>query len=189
MFEITQEIEEHFDSSLRIKAEATVEAIALSKSIQIGEPDQQIELAKASGWGTLTDIWVGANHQGNTWQYRCYERLCQLLTSAEIQAAKSATATAYQTSFEVIHAMWELLAAIGFTGGSIIEPACNTLSFMGCQPQNMRIRSQWVGVELDPTFAQIARLLYPEAQIYAQGFEKVSLSDSSFDLAIGNWRD
>ena len=45
----------------------------------------------------------------------------------------------------------------------------------------MRIKSQWVGVELDPTFAQIARLLYPEAQIYAQGFEKVSLSDSSFD--------
>jgi hypothetical protein len=77
--------------------------------------------------------------------------------------------------------MWDLLAAIGFTGGSILEPACNTLSFMGCQPQNMRIRSQWVGVELDPTFAQIARLLYPEAQIYAQGFEKVSLSDSSFD--------
>ena len=105
MFEITQEIEEHFDSSLRIKAEATVEAIALSKSIQIGEPDQQIELAKASGWGTLTDIWVGANHQGNTWQYRCYERLCQLLTTAEIQAAKSATATAYQTSFEVIRAI------------------------------------------------------------------------------------
>ena len=95
MFEITQEIEEHFDCSLRIKAEATVEAIALSKSIQIGEPAQQIELVKASGWGTLTDIWVGANHQGNTWQYRCYERLCQLLTTAEIQAAKSATATAY----------------------------------------------------------------------------------------------
>jgi len=42
MFEITPEIE------------ATVEAIALSKSIQIGEPDQQIELAKASGWGTLS---------------------------------------------------------------------------------------------------------------------------------------
>jgi len=70
---------------------------------------------------------VGANHQGNTWQYRCYERLCQLLTTAEIQAAKSATATAYQTSFEVIRAMWDLLAAIGFTGGSILEPACNTL--------------------------------------------------------------
>ncbi|WP_242016672.1 hypothetical protein [Pseudanabaena cinerea] len=79
-------------------------AIALSKSIQIGEPDHQIELVKASGWGTLTDIWVGANHQGNIWQYRCYERLCQLLTTAEIQAAKSATATAYQTSFEVIRA-------------------------------------------------------------------------------------
>jgi len=29
-------------------------------------------------------------------------------------------------------------------------------------------------------------LLYPEALIYAQGFETVSLSDNSFDLAIGN---
>lgn len=185
-FEITQEIEEHFDNGLRVKAEATVAAIALSKSLSSATAAQQVELAKASGWGTLTDIWVKANHQGHTWQQRSYERLCQLLTKEEIQAAKSATATAYQTSFDVIRAVWDLLAEVGFTGGSIIEPACSTLSFMGCQPQSMREISQWVGIELDPTFAQIARLLYPEALIYAQGFEKVSLSDNSFDLAIGN---
>jgi hypothetical protein len=186
MFKITDEIEAHFDGSQREKAEATVEAIALSKSIATASPEQKLDLAKASGWGTLVDIWVKANHQGNTWQKRSHERLCQLLTEDEILAAKSATATAYQTSFEVIRAMWDLLAAVGFTGGHILEPACNTLSFMGCQPENMRNESQWVGVELDPISAQIARLLYPEAQIYAQGFEKVSLSDRSFDLAIGN---
>jgi hypothetical protein len=129
---------------------------------------------------------VKANHQGNTWQHRCHEKLSQLLTQTEIQAAKSATATAYQTNFEVIRAMWDLLSDIGFTGGAIIEPACNTLSFMGCQPLLMRERSQWVGIELDPIFAQIARLLYPEALLYSQGFETVSLSDNSFDLAIGN---
>ena len=33
IFEITPEIEQHFDSPLRVKAEATVEVIALSKSI------------------------------------------------------------------------------------------------------------------------------------------------------------
>ncbi|MBD2152367.1 hypothetical protein H6F44_19930 [Pseudanabaena sp. FACHB-1277] len=44
--------------------------ILMERYDKIGEPDQQIELAKASGWGTLADIWVGANHQGNTWQYR-----------------------------------------------------------------------------------------------------------------------
>ena len=186
IFEITSEIEQHFDSSLRVKAEATVEAIALSKSISTATSQQQVELAKASGWGTLTDIWVKANHQGNTWQHRCHEKLSQLLTQTEIQSAKSATATAYQTSFEVIRAMWDILEDIGFTGGAIIEPACNTLAFMGCQPMLMRERSQWVGIELDPIFAQIARLLYPEALIYAQGFETVSLSDNSFDLAIGN---
>ncbi len=186
IFEITPEIEQHFDSPLRVKAEATVEAIALSKSISTATQQQQVELAKASGWGTLTDIWVKANHQGNTWQHRCHEKLSQLLTQAEIQSAKSATATAYQTSFEVIRAMWDLLGDIGFTGGAIIEPACNTLAFMGCQPTAMREISQWVGIELDPISAQIARLLYPEALIYAQGFETVSLSDNSFDLAIGN---
>ena len=186
IFEITPEIEQHFDSPLRVKAEATVEAIALSKSISSATQQQQVELAKASGWGTLTDIWVKANHQGNTWQHQCHEKLSQLLTQTEIQAAKSATATAYQTSFEVIRAMWDILSDIGFTGGAIVEPACDTLAFMGCQPALMRERSQWVGVELDPIFAQIARLLYPEALIYAQGFETVSLSDNSFDLAIGN---
>ena len=186
IFEITEEIEAHFDSTLSVKAEATVEAISLSKSISSATPQQRVELAKASGWGTLTDIWVKSNHQGNTWQHRCYEKLSKLLTTEEIQSAKSATATAYQTSFEVIRAMWDLLAEVGFTGGSILEPACNTLSFMGCQPQIMRERSQWVGIELDPIFAQMARLLYPEALIYAQVFEKVSLSDNSFDLAIGN---
>ncbi|MFM6521188.1 MAG: SAM-dependent methyltransferase [Pseudanabaena sp.] len=186
IFEITPEIEQHFDSPLRVKAEATVEAIALSKSINQATPQQKLELAKASGWGTLTDIWVKANHQGNTWQHRCHEKLSHLLTQTEIQSAKSATATAYQTSFEVIRAMWDLLSDIGFTGGAIIEPACNTLAFMGCQPTLMRERSQWVGIELDPIFAQIAKLLYPEALIYAQGFETVSLGDNSFDLAIGN---
>lgn len=186
IFEITPEVEQHFDSPLRVKAEATVEAIALSKSIHQATLPQKVELAKAVGWGTLTDIWVKANHQGNTWQHRCHEQLSQLLTQTEIQSAKSATATAYQTSFEVIRAIWDLLAAIGFTGGSIIEPACNNLAFMGCQPTLMREGSQWVGIELDPIFAQIAKLLYPEALIYAQGFETVSLSDNSFDLAIGN---
>jgi hypothetical protein len=93
IFEITPVIEQHFESPLRVKAEATVEAIALSKSINQATPQQQVELAKASGWGTLTDIWVKANHQGNTWQHRCHEQLSQLLTQTEIQAAKSATSS------------------------------------------------------------------------------------------------
>jgi len=38
-----------FYSSLRVKAEATIEAIALSTSINQATPQQQLELAKASG--------------------------------------------------------------------------------------------------------------------------------------------
>jgi hypothetical protein len=43
-----------------------------------------------------------------------------------------------------------------------------------------------VGVELDPTTARITRLLYPSADIRAEGFESTRLPDGSFVGAVGN---
>ena len=77
IFEISRELENYFDNPLGVKAEATVAAIALSKSLTSATPAQQLELAKASGWGTLTDIWVKANHQGNTSAILIMENLHQ----------------------------------------------------------------------------------------------------------------
>jgi adenine-specific DNA methylase len=44
----------------------------------------------------------------------------------------------------------------------------------------------WTAIELDPIPAQIASYLHPSATIYNQGFEKMSLPDQYFDMAIGN---
>ena len=41
-------------------------------------------------------------------------------------------------------------------------------------------------MELDPTTAQIARALYPDADIRAESFAATRLPDGYFDLAIGN---
>jgi hypothetical protein len=41
-------------------------------------------------------------------------------------------------------------------------------------------------VELDTVTARIARKLYPDSTIFAQGFEKTQLPDNYFDAVIGN---
>ena len=53
-------------------------------------------------------------------------------------------------------------------------------------PEEMRARSRLTGVELDPLTASIARRLYPDADIRAQGFETEALVDGSFDLAVSS---
>ena len=53
-------------------------------------------------------------------------------------------------------------------------------------PRPRPARAELVGVELDPTTAQIARALYPDADIRAESFAHTRLPDAYFDLAIGN---
>ncbi len=50
----------------------------------------------------------------------------------------------------------------------------------------MSARSRLTGIELDPLTANIARKLYPDADIRAQGFENAALVDGAFDLAVSN---
>jgi hypothetical protein len=53
-------------------------------------------------------------------------------------------------------------------------------------PEETSASSRLTGIELDPLTASIARKLYPDADIRAQGFEAAALVDGSFDLAISN---
>ena len=75
---------------------------------------------------------------------------------------------------------------IGFTHGRVLEPALGSGNFFGLMPVDMSARSRLTGIEVDPLTASIARQLYPDADIRAQGFEIAALLDDSFDLAISN---
>ena len=52
-------------------------------------------------------------------------------------------------------------------------------------PESMR-QSTLYGVELDEITGQIARYLYPEANIQIQGFENTKFENNSFDVVVGN---
>ena len=58
--------------------------------------------------------------------------------------------------------------------------------FFGLMPESLLPGCRRTGVELDGITARIAKQLYPDATIFAKGFEETTLPDNFFDAVIGN---
>jgi N12 class adenine-specific DNA methylase len=175
------------EGSLRQKCRDNFAAIELvrlldSESRSANNEEKRI-LVKYVGWGGIPQVF--ASPLPTEWKAEG-ERLKVLLTGEEYDAARASTLNAHYTSPIVISAIYDALQRIGFTHGQVLEPALGTGNFFGLMPADMRARSRLTGVEIDPLTATIARHLYPDADIRAQGFETAALADGSFDLAISN---
>ncbi len=108
-----------------------------------------------------------------------------LVSPAEMAALARSTQYAHYTPEFMVRAVWAALARMGFAGGTVLEPGCGTGLFLAMMPEKMAARSAATGVEMDPTTARIAKLLYPDAWIRAEDFTKARLAET-FDLAVGN---
>lgn len=139
-------------------------------------------LSHWSGWGALGKVF----DPNDTTVDEQRERLHVLLDDAAWSAAAHSTLNAHFTDPAITTAMWDLVTSTGFAGGRILEPGCGTGLFIGTAPDTIVERCEFVGVELEPVTAQVAALLYPDAEIRNVGFETVRDSDGSFDAAIGN---
>jgi hypothetical protein len=83
--------------------------------------------------------------------------------------------------------MWEALQRFGLSSGAqILEPSLGVGHFFGLMPEALLQDSRRTGVELDLITARIAQKLYPDANIFAKGFEETALPDNYFDAVIGN---
>jgi adenine-specific DNA methylase len=148
--------------------------------------EEQKKLVRFSGWGSVYQIfepWKYYDKERKTW-YELNEELRKLLTEKEYNAAARATQNAHYTSPEVIKEMWTALGRFGFSGGRILEPALGVGHFFGLMPE--AAKSKLVGIELDRITGKVAKYLYPEANVYVQGFEDTALPDNFFDIAISN---
>lgn len=152
-----------------------------------------MELARFSGWGQFPQVFLPhtvAWDERAKWAER-RERIEVLLggtDSAAYAAAASTTLNAHYTHPAVAAWTWEAVRSMGFRGGRVLEPSCGTGNFIGTCPDEIRNRSTFVAVEIDPTTAHIADLLYPDprVRVIASPFEKSRLPDGYFDLAISN---
>ena len=93
---------------------------------------------------------------------------------------------AHFTSTLVIEAIWNGLERMGLgKEAQVLEPAMGVGHFFGMMPESMQGICR-TGIELDTITARIAKKLYPDASIFAKGFEETPLPDNYFDAVVGN---
>jgi N12 class adenine-specific DNA methylase len=145
---------------------------------------EKATLARYSGWGALSNVFHP--YPRSDWQDTARE-VQQILTPEEYDAARGSTPNAHFTSPMVIEAMWMAMQHLGLAAGAqILEPSMGVGHFLGLMPEGLLPGCRRTGVELDDVTARIARQLYPDATIFAKGFEDTILPENFFDAVIGN---
>ena len=169
----------------KTKFNANIEAIKTLRHIQkegrMATLKEQETLSKYTGWGGLSNAF---NSNSSDWSDE-YAKLKELLSDDEYKRAKASTLTAYYTNKSVISAIYKALDKFGFTGGNILDPALGTGNFFGFFPFNSE-NSTLYGAEIDTISGNIAKNLYPQANIEVCGFEETNYADNFFSVAIGN---
>jgi SAM-dependent methyltransferase len=151
-------------------------------------PDEQERLARFTAFGAsdLADrIFRRAGDAfAPAWEDLGVE-LEGLVPRDDLANLKRATQYAHYTPEFMIRAIWRALRQMGFDGGRVLEPGCGTGLFFALCPETLVGKLALTGVEMDPTTARIAKLLYPNARISQEDFTKARLPEL-YDLAIGN---
>ena len=176
----------------KARAEDNLAAIQLMTTIESearhARPDEQERLARFTAFGAsdLADrIFRRAGDAfAPAWEDVGVE-LEGLVSHDDLANLKRATQYAHYTPEFMIRAIWRALRQMGFDGGRVLEPGCGTGLFFALCPEALAGKLALTGVEMDPTTARIAKLLYPNARISHEDFTKARLPEL-YDLAIGN---
>lgn len=182
-YQIMEEVPEY--GSAKEKFRANIAAIQLLKKCEnehrYATPEEQKILAKYVGWGGLSDAF---DPKKSAWAAE-YLELQTVLSEEEYESARESTLTAFYTPPIVIKSMYQALENMGLKSGNILEPSCGVGNFIGMKPESLSDCKMY-GVELDSVSGRIAAQLYQKSKIAVEGYEKVNLPDSFFDVAIGN---
>ncbi len=175
--------------SLHEKANANIEAIKLLQTLEAERREateaEKATLVRYSGWGALAQVFEPDWRVRDEWRSAA-QAVKALLTEQEYESARATTPNAHFTSPLVISAIWEGLQKLGVHGTiEVLEPAMGVGHFFGLMPEELR-NGHRTGVELDSLTARIAKKLYPDSTIFAQGFEEAPLPDNYFDVVVGN---
>lgn len=148
--------------------------------------EQKKVLAQYVGWGGLASVFDNTNTSKA--QQAAHQELKTLLTEEEYNNVRMSTRNAFYTSEAVVKGMWSGVKALGLGNSpmNVVEPSLGSGNFIGWQPSDMRDQSRWFASELDPVTGNIAKLIYPEADVQVKGFQETPFKHGVFSLAIGN---
>lgn len=179
---------EYAPKSVDARITANIEAVELAqKLLRSGEqatPRQMAALRKFSGWGGL-----GKAFTQSSWGFgddTPPKKLRKLLGNEAYQQAVMSANSSFYTPTHIIDSLWDIATQLGFKGGTILEGSAGIGNILAQMPTEISDRSDIHAVEIDNTAGGILSLLYPDAQVDIQGFEKTKIENGSVDLAITN---
>ncbi len=174
----------------KTKLKANFAAIRLLRQIQsegrTATREEQEVLSKFTGWGQFPEVFNEFNESGEKWDAEREELKALLGNEEDYEKARRSTQYAHYTAPGIVEQMWEVVRGLGFSGGRVLESSMGVGYFFGLMPKDLRVNSQMTGVEMEPTPAGIAKLLYPSANIQNKKFEDFNIPDGFYDVVIGN---
>lgn len=183
------------DGGAVAKLENNIAALRLLKALEaegrLATDDEQAVLAKYIGWGHTElrkVVEFDADDIKEPRHKQARQELDRILTAAEIKELGESTPNAHYSFVALPRAMWSLVQRLGFTGGSVLEPAIGTGHFIGTMPTTIRSHASTrvFGVDKEPIAAAIAKHLYQDARIQAAPLQEAVLPENYFDLIISN---
>ena len=133
------------------------------------------------GWGALPNVF--ADVPDREWG-PVAARVRAVLSDVEWRRARASTLNAHYTDPGYAAEIWRLVNGLGIETGRVLEPGCGTGVFFGTCPNPPRFAL--TGVEIDPTTATIAQLLYPGVLVRREALEAARFPDGWFDATVGN---
>lgn len=166
----------------KISFDNNIVAITTLKELQANQTlptlEQKNILNRYVGWGGLANKLKDNSQSAQVLQ--------SLLTPQEFDSIKHSVLSSYYTPYFVIDAMYKALEKMGLAAINILEPSAGIGNFLGLMPLSIKARANIKAIEKDPITANIAKYLYPKADILNTGFEEFNPIKNSFDLIIGN---
>lgn len=150
-------------------------------------PTELDELARYAGFGGCQIVFDRVSNQQRYEGVVTHDgEIAELLHDYDYRDVKRSIPYAYYTPPPVARALWDTVAALGFSGGLVLDPAFGTGNIAGSIPDDLAQTTQIVGLDNDGVAARIGAMLYPESEVYHARFQDMDVSPM-FDAVISNF--
>ena len=188
---------------LRSNVEALEVVRSLMKEGREATADERDVLGRYRGWGGVdlgraysTDMMRRSSNGRwgtQTENDKLLSRLADIIDELDpdgkrgvLSAINRAALTSYYTPTAVAKTLNDFVELAGFKGGNMLDPSMGSGIFEGTMSKAVQQRTMIHGVELDWLTGQIARNLYPDANVLVTGYEQAGTADNAYDVVMSN---
>jgi N12 class adenine-specific DNA methylase len=156
---------------------------------RIPTPEERDAMAAFTGWGSFgQQLFQGTYNDpqpAKGWEKES-EWLRDTLGKDDWESAQRSIINAHYTSPVIVQSIWDMIRRMGFKGGRVLEPSMGVGNFFGLMPKDFEQNSALFGVEMDSFTGNIAKMLYPKANIKISPYQDVHVADGTYDIIVGN---